>query len=163
MLRYVLLALTFFCAGVPAQAASPYANDANRAATEALAAAAGDAARLVGVAEAGDITCDPFNIRCTCTGAFHCAWLALGCAEAGGITGLDGECFLPGAVPASPRAVNAFAAAVDPGPVGATCDGIFCSCTGGADSPDCQKLVACIDDVSCIGDSCGCIGGRVDE
>ena len=45
----------------------------------------------------------------------------------------------------------------------ASCDGIFCSCSGPADSDDCKLLANCIDDVACIGDDCGCIGGSVRE
>lgn len=45
----------------------------------------------------------------------------------------------------------------------ASCEGIFCSCSGPADSNDCKKLTGCADDVACIGNDCGCIGGSVGE
>jgi hypothetical protein len=120
------------------------------------------AARMSGMAEIGSIACDTFFIRCTCKGVFSCSWLAWACGEAGGIQGFEGECFFPSSVPRANEVVNNFANRVK-GPQEAVCEGIFCSCTGPADSDDCNKLTACIDDVSCMGDECGCIGGHVEE
>jgi hypothetical protein len=144
------------------QAATIGAKQDNNQVVVDLNESAALAARMAGVAEIGSIACDSFLIRCTCKGVFSCAWLAWACGEAGGIQGFEGECFFPISVPRANDAVNNFTSRVN-GPQEAVCEGIFCSCTGPADSEDCQKITACIDDISCIGDSCGCIGGQVEE
>lgn len=118
------------------------------------------AAKKFGIAEEASITCDHQFIVCTCMGAFDCAWLSLACADAGGIQGFDGECYLPDSVEGARAAINDFSGTITK--TEASCDGIFCSCTGPADSQDCKQLKACIDDISCIGNDCGCIGGHVD-
>lgn len=128
----------------------------------ALSDSAKYAARLTGVNETGSITCDAGFFHCTCEGVFDCAWLAWACGKAGGIQGFDGDCFFPSRVPGADQAAADFVAVVRPVQP-ASCDGIFCSCTGPADSADCKKITGCIDDILCIGDSCGCIGGRVEE
>lgn len=40
------------------------------------------------------------------------------------------------------------------------CEGLFCNCSGGANSESC-KIVApyCADDIVCIGDECSCVWG----
>ena len=40
------------------------------------------------------------------------------------------------------------------------CNGLFCECNGGRNSPQC-KIVApyCVDDLLCIGDKCSCVWG----
>ena len=48
-------------------------------------------------------------------------------------------------------------------PEEASCERIFCSCTGPADSEDCNEITGCIDEIHCMGHSCGCIGGRVED
>jgi hypothetical protein len=128
----------------------------------ALSQSAELASRMAGVAEAGSIACDHFFIHCSCTGAFHCAWLAWFCGEAGGIQGFDGDCFLPRSVPGADVALKDLKLRARSGSAKATCEGIFCSCTGPSNSSDCNRIKGCIDDILCIGDSCGCIGGHVD-
>lgn len=131
--------------------------------TAALSEAARNAALSSGVAEPGAIACDGFV--CTCDGAFDCAWLSYFCSAVGGVKGFDDECYTPSRDQATNRAVLDLKLMLEPiGPVEASCEGIFCSCSGGENSDDCQTLSAtCIDEVSCIGDSCGCIGGTARE
>lgn len=57
------------------------------------------AAKLRGKPAVAQIACTPDFFSCTCSNAIDCAWLSWFCAEAGGITGFDNECFLPAAVP----------------------------------------------------------------
>lgn len=128
----------------------------------ALSDSAKYGARLTGVVETGSITCDTFFIHCQCSGAFDCAWLSWFCSALGGVGGFEGDCFLPDLVPGARDALDDLVAVVRPVQP-ASCDGIFCSCTGPADSADCKKITGCIDEIFCIGDSCGCIGGRVEE
>lgn len=132
-------------------------------AARALARSADRGARLAGVAEVGSIACDHFFIHCTCSGTFHCAWLAWACSVAGGVQGFEGDCFLPSSVPGADDALDQFTSRAERDPEEARCEGIFCSCTGPADSEDCNKITGCIDEIHCIGDSCGCIGGRVED
>ena len=125
-----------------------------------LSKSANLAAQKAGVAEVGSISCDSQFIVCTCKGAINCAWLALACGEAGGIQGFDNECYLPDSVPDARSAINDFASLHSLEE--ASCEGIFCSCSGPKDSDDCNKIKARIDDISCVGNNCGCIGGQVD-
>lgn len=131
---------------------------------ERLSRSAQAAALRSGTAYVGAISCDAGGFVCACEGAFDCAWLAYGCSVAGGIRGFDGECYFPARDPAANRAALALKLTTAVGPVTATCDGIFCSCSGGAASDDCQQLSSsCLDDVTCIGENCGCIGGTGSE
>lgn len=65
--------------------------------TEVVEAAAG----VLGVERPphAAIACTHDFFVCTCDGAFDCAWLAWYCGASGGITGFDGECYLPAVVP----------------------------------------------------------------
>jgi len=159
----LILALSIMPTTSIAQNYSDIAPDDLQQRATALSEAANRASLSSGIADPGAIACDGFV--CTCQGAFDCAWLAYFCSVAGGIRGFDGECYTPARDPETNRAVLDLQLALSPGiVVGAQCDGIFCSCSGGAGSDDCRKLNAtCLDDVSCVGDSCGCIGGSVDE
>ncbi len=152
---------------LPTISAAQDTDNLNRLELQKSTAALSDAARRAslsaGVADPGAIACDGFV--CTCQGTFDCAWLAYFCSVSGGIRGFDGECYTPARDPDTNRAVLDLQLTLMPNmPVGAECKGIFCTCTGGENSNDCQRLEAtCIDDVQCIGDSCGCIGGSVDD
>jgi len=166
MKMYTLVAIILTLAGVTSQlnAENYKSSDGDiekhhRSVVE-LSKSANLAAQRAGVAEVGAISCDSAFIHCSCKGAINCAWLALACGEAGGIQGFEGDCFFPDSVPGARAAVNNFVSlnATEE----ANCKGIFCSCSGPSDSDDCKKIKACADDISCVGDDCGCIGGHVD-
>lgn len=157
----IMITLTGFTAQLSADDYSRTDEDIEKLhqSVEELNISANLTAQRTGVAE-GSISCDAGFIRCSCKGAINCAWLALACGESDGVQGFDGECFFPDAVPGVRDSVNNFASLNNTEK--ATCDGIFCSCTGPSDSADCKTIRSCIDDVTCIGDNCGCIGGSVD-
>lgn len=170
-LRNLIVNICFFVASIgfsiapaSAQEKASSASDGLQLFAERLNRSAANATLSTGKAQVGAIACDPLGFVCTCQGAFDCAWLAYGCSEIGGIRGFDGECFLPSRDHEVNRAVLDLRLTLLPGTLPSTCDGIFCSCSGGSDSDDCQTLSAtCLDDVTCVGDNCGCIGGTASE
>lgn len=141
----------------PSSSAAPSANTA----VLGLNRSAELAAQLSGHAEIGNIACDFQFIRCTCEGAFHCAWLAWACSSADGVQGFDGECYLPRSVPGATAAVREFKLRAQSGTTDAGCEGPICQCTGPKTSADCKKITGCADEFTCVGDHCYCIGGSV--
>ena len=161
---FLVALIGFFNVPASAQEKAPSAGEELQRFVEQLNRSAAKAALSTGTAQDGAIACNPLGFMCTCKGAFDCAWLAYGCSEIGGIRGFNGECFLPNLDQEVNRAVLDLRLALLPGTLPSTCDGIFCSCSGGKDSDDCKNLSAtCADDVSCVGDNCGCVGGTASE
>jgi hypothetical protein len=75
---------------------------------DALSEIANRTAALKGDSTTQSVQCDPFFIVCQCTGVFACAWLSVACADVGGITGFDGECFLPSSVAGADEVLRLF-------------------------------------------------------
>ena len=163
---FLSLCLTLFflqpAAAQDTQFSAPRTTDELARITAELSDEATRAARRAGQSAMGSIACDAFGIRCTCDGIFHCAWLAYGCSVAGGVSGFDGECFFPRMDDDARPALTKFILAQRIPGQAAHCEGPECFCSGGADSDDCNKIAACIDDIQCVGDSCGCWGGHVE-